>query len=155
MTTASQHHETFRETCVRALKQDGAKITNARLSVIDVLAGSKKPMTPKDVLNEVLAKSPAGSVDLVSIYRTLDKLSDLALVHEVGPSGGFLPCRHSACGHDHHVILRCTGCAKIIEQDVSETAMRPLFNFLRENQSFKVTGPAFQIDGLCVGCDGN
>lgn len=153
--TIASHHEAFRETCIRALKQDGAKITNARLSVIEVLAASRQPMTPKEVLHEVVAKSPAGSVDLVSVYRTLDKLAGLALVHEVGPSGGFLPCRHSACGHDHHVILRCTGCAKIIEQDVNEAAMRPLFKFLRENRSFKVTGAAFQIDGLCEDCHGN
>lgn len=153
MATAS-HQESFQQVCIRTLREDGARITNARVAVIEALAESSKPLTPKDLLQEVLARSPDTPVDLVSVYRTLDKLSGLALVHEMGSSGGFLPCRHSACGHDLHIILRCTRCSTTIEHDVNEPAVTPLVRFIQEDQKFKITGPAFQVDGICEDCNG-
>ena len=149
---SASHKESFQEICIRALRQDGARVTHARVSVIDALAPALRPMTVKDVMAEVRRSSSKDGVDLVSIYRTLDKLIELNLVHRVSPSGSFLPCHHAACGHDRHVMMRCRECACIKECDVSEAAMLPLLGFLRQQHGFEAEARALQVDGVCEDC---
>lgn len=148
----ASHNESFQQTCLRALRDGGSRVTHARVAVIDALASAAKPMSVQDVMKEVRKSSPLEPVDLVSIYRTLDKLNELELVHQVSPSGDFLPCRHAACGHDRHVMMRCRDCACIKECDVGEMTLLPLINFLSHDQGFKADGKTIQIDGVCEAC---
>jgi Fe2+ or Zn2+ uptake regulation protein len=151
----AMHNEGFEAICQRALKQDGARLTHARLAVIGALAETTRPLSPKDVLSEVKRRSPGEPVDLVSIYRTLEKLRQLELVHRVAPHGAFLPCRHASCGHERHVMMHCRNCAQTKECDIPEAAIRPLLRFLSERWQFGADSHAFQIDGVCEECRGS
>ncbi len=148
------HKESFTAICLRTLKKEGSRVTQGRLEVIQTLARSDRPLSPKQVLGAVQLRSPEKAMDLVSVYRTLEKLNRLHLVHQVGPHGGFLACRHAACGHDWHMILRCQTCGRIEEHEVPDRVMQPLAWFLRDQGGFVADHHAIGIDGVCGNCNG-
>ena len=149
---SASHNESFQEICVKALRRGGARVTHARIAVIEALAEASRPMTAKDVMEKVRSLSSQETVDLVSVYRTLEKLSRLELVHRVSPNGQFLPCKHTACGHERHVMMRCRSCARVTECDVNKVNVAPLLSFLEEQHGFRADGKTLQIDGVCEGC---
>ena len=98
MPKKSQHEAAqFIAVALGAFKKAGFRITNPRRAVVQALAGSAKPMSVAEILSLVKKKHGPESVDKVSIYRTVEKLIDLSLVHRVGPAGEIFRCAHTAC----------------------------------------------------------
>lgn len=147
-------HGSYRDLCVDALQQSGFRVTQARLAVIDCINGACSPLSAPEVF-ELLSKSKgSGSVspDKVSVYRVLEALLSLNLVHRVGPTGGYLACKHLECGKVHHVMSRCTGCSIVEEADVPSEVIAPLLQHMKDSLSFTPDSHLVHIDGLCKGC---
>jgi len=87
----------FEELCVNALRSSGGRVTDARRAVIHCLATATSAVSAKHVISKIEKSSKLPDIDQVSVYRILDTLVELGLVHRVFPSGDFIPCRHSHC----------------------------------------------------------
>lgn len=146
------HRQNFSEVCVEVLRHTHVRLTHPRLAVIAVLETATHALTPKEILTEVKHQGPHSSIDLVSVYRTLELLARLKLVHQVVPSGGFLPCRHVSCGHSLHVMMHCRKCEETKEVDIPEALTQRLLNHLQMRFDFTVDRRMFQMDGLCEAC---
>lgn len=138
---------TFTEHCESALRGKGARLTAGRKAIIQAIAGAHAPLTAKEISECLKGRS----VDKVSIYRTLAKLATMGLVHQVTP-GAYLPCKHTRCGHEAHVLLRCPTCGRLEETELPQAVLSPLLWFLREKHQFQPNSHVFQVDGHCEGC---
>ena len=153
MANSTDHeNSTFEKACLKALRRDGSRVTQARVAVIEALAGAASPQSPKDVHGAVAELHPDAAIDLVSVYRTLEKLEGLDMVHQVAPGGHYLPCQHTQCNEGMHILIHCRRCEKLDELDVPAQAISPLVSFLRRTRDFKLSGHIFQIDGICGDC---
>ncbi len=152
--STTRNRQIFEEACCLALKADGSRLTLARKAIIRALADAEGPLTAKEVMSRVSTRhqEQTGSVDLASVYRTLDRLADLNLVHPVSPQGSYLPCHHGQCKHSSHVLLACSGCAKLEEIHLPDQILGPLYWYLSESHHFKGDNRPFQITGLCKEC---
>src|SRR5215510_14938316 len=94
------------------LRDAGHKLTNARLTVLNVLESSGGHITSAEVLERVNAADP--SIGRASVFRTLDLLTSLSIIRptyinsSITPTYVLLPD-----GHHHHII--CTNCNRVIE----------------------------------------
>lgn len=140
------------ENCLQTLRESGARITAPRRLVIQCLADAKSPLSPREILQIVKTAPDSGSLDQVSVYRILEALLELGLVHRVAPSGSFIACRHTTCVSTLHVLTRCTKCEKAVETDVPAKVVAPLLNYLKTDLKFLPQDHIFQIDGLCGSC---
>lgn len=129
----------------RRLRGNGYRLTPQRQLVLEAVEALEHA-TPDDILTEV--RRTAGSVNISTVYRTLELLEDLDLVSHAHLGHG-APTYHLAERH-HHMHLVCRDCGLVIEADVSVAG--PFVDQLRKNFGFDTDMKHFAIFGCCRDC---
>lgn len=134
----------------------GYRVTIAREAILDVLAKTDKHMSAEDIHMKIRSTHP--NIGLTTVYRTLDVLSDLALIFklEVGDGRARYELAESPKKPNHHHHLVCTGCRKIIDYsdfiDQEVKLLQETEKGLSSKYNFKITNHLIQFYGLCAGC---
>src|SRR5688572_26665396 len=129
------------------MRDAGHKLTNARLTVLNVLEDSGGHITSAEVLERVNAVD--SSIGRASVFRTLDLLTSLSIIRptylhtSLTPTYVLMPD-----GHHHHII--CTNCNRVIEFE--ECALGNVEAKLEERLGVKLTGHLLEFYGLCDRC---
>lgn len=145
--------ETFKDLCLKTLKESGARLTKPRQALIECLAVAKEPLSPKEILRRTESMLEASeSIDTVTVYRILDRFYELGLVHQVAPTGDYIACTHLACAASPHIMTFCTSCQTAKEIHVPEAVMAPMLWYLKSQNGFEAKEHLFQLDGLCALC---
>jgi len=89
------------------LKKKGLKITNPRLTVLEIFQKSKdRHLCAEDVYKEALAID--GDLGLATVYRVLTQLSEVGLLAATNFETGKTTFELNEGGpHDHLVCLHC------------------------------------------------
>jgi Fe2+ or Zn2+ uptake regulation protein len=85
------------ERLLRRLREAGHSSTRPRRAVVQVLACAKSCLSPAEILTRGQAFHPP--LGLVTVYRTLDVLSDLRLVRKVHLPNGCHSYALAECPH--------------------------------------------------------
>ena len=88
------------------------------------------------------------SLPLVTIYRTLEILTELALICKLHAGGVCRSYTLSTPQHHHHLI--CSNCGIVIDftgHDLSELEQN-----LSKESGFRIDGHLFEFFGLCQVC---
>jgi Fe2+ or Zn2+ uptake regulation protein len=95
---------------ITRLRQSGHKVTPQRVAIIKIVLESNELLTPSALHKKVQEEDP--DIGEVTVYRTLDILSELGLVCMVHTSGN----THSYIGRplEHHDHLVCSECGKVV-----------------------------------------
>ncbi len=126
------------------LKASKLRVTAPRIEILELLEAAGHPITHI----ELLSKAPA--LDRVTLYRVLDALVGVDLVHKVqGTDGAWRFCAHSSdmvgCpgGHPHLLCEKCGAMSCLMEQSLPhvDTPM-----------GFTVTHKQLVIMGICASC---
>jgi len=128
------------------LRRRGYRLTPQRQLVLEAV-DKLEHSTPEDILAEV--RRTAGSVNISTVYRTLELLEELGLVSHAHLGHG-APTYHLADRHDH-MHLVCRDCTKVIEADISLAA--DFTERLRKEFGFDTDMKHFAIFGRCRDCD--
>jgi Fur family ferric uptake transcriptional regulator len=121
---------------VGKMRGRGYKATPQRLAVLGALAAERHQS-----LGEIRARCP--EVGLVTVYRTLDLLSEIGAVRRLELGDG--PRYELAEDHHHHLI--CESCG-----DVSEFEKCPLDLRRLKGVDFEVGSHTLEIYGRCAAC---
>jgi Fur family ferric uptake transcriptional regulator len=131
----------------KQLREHGFRLTPQREMVLSVLHEIEGFATAEEIYERVSAIST--SVNLSTVYRTLELLEDFNLVACVDPGDG--QRRYELLGlHGPHIHLICQGCGKII--GVEMDAVRPFATQLKAAYGFDVDLEHLSIPGLCREC---
>ncbi len=133
----------FTDMALARMKEAGLRITMPRVQVIRAIAGSHKAQTVQHIYERIV--TDGGRTDLVSVYRTLQTLIQLHLVHHIGSVDGFHPCNHETAHEDISEHLICRSCGNVEEicshrhgQNLDE--LGPLGDFVPESYRIEVLG---------------
>ena len=129
------------------LNQEGLRLTRPRRVVLDILQESNVPLSPQTIHQRSLDQNE--EIGLVSVYRTLELLTDLALVRRVhGPEEchGYVL---ASPGHHHHLV--CRECEKAVEF-TGAGDLAQLLDRIQQETGFQVDGHLLQLYGLCPEC---
>ena len=133
-----------------ALRQRDYKITRQRRTIIGAIIDTREHLTPNAIYERVRLEHP--SIGLVTIYRTLEMLTELGLIcetHAGGSCRSYLMRRPS--GHHHHLI--CSDCGKVI--DFTNCDLGELESRLAAETRFKINGHLLEFLGQCRECVAN
>lgn len=145
--------EDFTEACLQALRDQGCRITKPRRAIITCLAASDAaPLTARELFQAIAEDKSTSTVDQVSVYRTLEVLESLGLIHQVFPSGGYLACFHRECSPLLHLLIRCSACEEIRELDMPRDTLAPMLRYLERSEAFYPDDHHLQLNGLCQQC---
>lgn len=126
------------------LRAEGYRVTRARRQVIAILASADRALSPYALLEALVEQRP----DVVTVYRILELLEHLGLVHRVHSLNGYVACTRLAGGGCHHPLI-CIRCGRIAEcqgEGLHELEAR------LAGDGWEVTGHVLEIQGVCPSC---
>ncbi len=130
-----------------ALHQQGYRVTQPRLQVMEIIASSDTPLTPQDIYQHSLElDSPPG---IASVYRTLEMMDDLGLIQQIHQPGGCHAIWPALDGHQH--LLICTGCGQMRIVEGNEG----ISDYIKEVErltGYRVDEHWLQLFGTCQDC---
>mgnify|MGYP006306528351 CR=1 FL=1 len=129
------------------LHQSGHRVTAARRAVIDVLQHSDVPLPPQDIFTR--GQQIYQALGLVTVYRTLEMLSDMGLVRRVHHRDECQGYVFTSPGHYHHVVCRC--CGGVVEFP-GEDDIQALIARVEATTGYCIDGHLLQLSGLCPHC---
>ena len=129
------------------LREHGHKLTPQRHAVLKVIASSHDHLTPEAIYEEAHLKNP--DIGLVTIYRTLDLLSELNLVCRIhAPDGCRSYMMRRPTEHHHHLV--CSRCGRVV--DFAGCDLDDMEKRLTQETRFDIKGHLLEFSGLCPDC---
>ncbi|MDY6911610.1 MAG: Fur family transcriptional regulator [Chloroflexota bacterium] len=128
------------------LSRNGYKLTAQRRAVLDVIVDSQEHLTPAAVHERVWRDHPG--IGLVTVYRTLEMLSEIGLICRVHRGGKSRSYTLAPLGHHHHLI--CSQCGAVA--DFTDCDLGKLEQRLAQETGFEIEGHLLQFTGRCQDC---
>ena len=123
-------------------------LTRNQTLVFDTLEDADTPMTAYNILDRL---SGEGLRAPLQVYRALDKLLDLGMVHRLESLNAFVACRHPGCdGHSTVAFAICEKCGKVSE--ITDEALVASIRSLTAGADFVPHKTTVEIRGLCSQC---
>ena len=95
----------------QVLQQNGHRLTAARQAILEVLLASGGHISADQLAEMVRNQAP--QVGRMTVYRTLELLSELGVIRPVYQGTGAAHYILMEDGHHHHLV--CAGCDCVIE----------------------------------------
>ncbi len=132
---------------IESLKRAGYRLTQARLTVLQVLEEERGHITSADVLAKVEGINPA--VGRASVFRALELFTQLGIIRPTYISSSVTPTYVlMQGGHHHHVI--CTECKRFFEFD--NCGLEALTANLQATLGVQIKGHLLEFYGVCAEC---
>ena len=124
------------------------KLTKNQAMVHACLLKDNMPMTAYGILDALREK---GFRAPLQVYRALEKLTELKLVHRLESMNAFVACRHGTCEHsDAAVFAICDTCGTVAEFDAADIS-RSLNVHVKES-GFVARKTTIELRGECQQC---
>lgn len=133
--------------CQTILKDSGLKNTKHRTTILELLKDVKQPITAEQIYCELKEKNI--SINLSTVYRTLETLSDkdLILKHSVTNENKAV-FEYNNRVHKHYLV--CMGCKKILS--IENCPLHDYEKSLAQKTDFIITGHKLDMYGYCPEC---
>jgi Fe2+ or Zn2+ uptake regulation protein len=128
------------------LRAEGRRVTTARRTIIELLAGTTDHLTADEIARHVHEAHP--EIHVSTVYRTLESLEAWSLVEHVhrGHGAAFF---HLAASHPHMV---CEECGRVL--DVPPHEFGPLVAHIRDTYGFELDVAHNALMGRCRAHEG-
>tara|TARA_B100000945_G_C20083125_1_gene457747 strand:- start:17 stop:424 length:408 start_codon:yes stop_codon:yes gene_type:complete len=124
------------------------KLTKNQDLVMGVLSKVGHPMSAYailDILKENGLKAP------LQVYRALERLEMLGLVHRIECMNAFVACRHDVTKDDSMVaFIICNSCGDV--KEVSDNSVEVGLHKVTKRAGFILQKPTIELQGICRSC---
>jgi len=127
------------------LAANGMRRTSARQAILEAFFAAESHVTAEDIAAEVHRRFP--SVDVSTVYRTLDTLEQLGIIDHTHLAHG--PAIFHLADDDHQHLV-CERCGRVVE--VSPETLGSFLAALRVQFDFDVDRRHFALAGICGAC---
>lgn len=125
------------------LGEAGFRAGAARQRVIELLGGESCALTALEIDRRL------PEVGRASVYRTLEQLEQLELVHRVDVGGEVVAFeRNDPGGHHHHMV--CVRCGRLVP--FSDPALERAIEGIGARAEFEITAHDVLLRGVCPRC---
>jgi Fur family ferric uptake transcriptional regulator len=136
---------TWAERASKRFNEAGFRTGAARRQVIELLDGEDCALTALEIDRRL------PRVGRATVYRTLEQLEDLELVHRVDVGGESVAYeRDDPTGHHHHMV--CIRCGRLVPFE--NQALEQAIHAVAEQAEFEVTAHDVLLRGVCPRCQG-
>ncbi len=132
------------------VEQAGNQLTKNQSLVMAALSKAEGPMSAYNILDELRDK---GLRAPLQVYRAIDKLLELGLVHRLESLNAFVACRHPACETTESVaFMICETCGHV--EEISDVKLAGELHKVAGNAGFKPSSSVVELRGCCRDCRG-
>lgn len=143
------HHNTDRllERARAIASSRRARLSGIRERVLKLLVEEGKPRTAYEIVAHLSGEK---KVHAVQVYRALEFLQDMGIVHRLTSRASYLARKHEQEAGEIVVFMVCSQCGSVQEAP-SGLVSRGLQRAARQN-SFHPKHPIVEIEGECAEC---
>lgn len=132
-----------------------SRLTVARTAILDLMSRTSSHMSAKEIHASLYRSNP--SLGLTTVYRTLDLLAQMNLIHKITLGDGQSRYEFKrGTREDHHHHLICAECGQIFnytEFEREELALiKKTEEKLAKKYNFKIIDHNIEFYGLCEKC---
>ncbi len=131
---------------IQQLSQAGYRITKPRRAIVRALLQDEGHASPSEVLERAKLYYP--TIGLVTVYRTLDLLSELGFVRRIHAADGCHSYATANNGHHHHLV--CRHCGAAVEFQGCD--LLPFLNRIEEQTGYTIEDHLLELVGVCSNC---
>jgi Fur family transcriptional regulator, zinc uptake regulator len=125
----------------------GTRLTDPRRRVLALLAQAKTPLKAYDLIAR--AGADGGNVKPPTVYRALEFLCELGIVHRIEQDATYVACSH--LGHGHlAALLVCDTCHGVTEVHVDDVESQ--ISASAQKTGFSLAHLVIEGRGLCNTC---
>lgn len=125
----------------------GVRFTSLREKVYGILLQRKGAVGAYDLLDEL--KETEGSAKPATVYRSLDFLLEMGLVHKLESDNTFIACHHFDCHHPVQFLI-CDECGNV--QEIQSVGIKEQLDQQATSQGFMVKKQTIEAHGICSNC---
>ena len=125
----------------------GVRLTTLRRLVLELVWQSHRPVGAYELLDSL--KDERRNAQPPTIYRALNFLIDLGLIHRIESLNAYVGCDAS---HTHHntQFLICSDCGEAAE--ITDVRLDNAINALAKDAKFSVNRRSIEVEGKCPNC---
>lgn len=127
----------------------GARLTEQRRVVLAALIEARRALGAYDLIESV-AKATGKRTAPITIYRALDFLSEMGLVHRIESKNAFLACPAGHGPHGLAVFMICDCCGRVDEANSPD--LEKLLGRIARERGFAPQGRMIEMAGRCAAC---
>ena len=133
-------------------EKQGSRLTETRQHVLEVLFKLDIPVSAYE-LTEQYNLHIDSPIMAMSVYRILDFLESIRLVHRLHSINKYIICHHvgGICKHHPPHFLICKSCHRTQEFEIA-TELVTAFYMQVENAGFLSVGSQIELNSLCENC---
>jgi len=128
------------------LRMADCRVTAQRLLLLKLLHDCEGHASADDLYHMARAREPR--LSLSTVYRTLNKLKETGLVHELHLDDEHHHYELADKGTHHHLI--CQGCGKVME--INCLFVNEILSHIETEHDFKVMNRRIEFMGYCASC---
>ena len=125
------------------------RLTPTREAILKLLWQGHKPMGAYQ-LQQQLAKVSEKPIAPPTIYRAIEFLIDLGLVHRIHSLNAYIGCPFPSSEHSN-IFMICEKCNTVAE--VSDKKVNNLLSAITEKVGFTLRSQSIELFGLCPNCE--
>jgi len=114
--------------------------------ILSIIESSNDHISAEEIYAQIVSEYPG--VNISTVYRTLELLTQLGLIYEMYHGDGRVGYHPEGKGHHHHLV--CRKCGKVI--DINESVMFSVKDILLQAFSFDADLNHLAISGICENC---
>ena len=127
----------------------GARLTRLRRNVFSLVLTAERPLTAYEILD--LLRPMDTSATPAGVYRSLDFLTNVGLVHRVESAKSFIACAMPEGMHPSQMLV-CRRCGRVVE--TGDTRVAKATENLGQRMGFALDRGTMELIGLCPSCRG-
>ncbi len=136
-----------RKGLLEMLRERGYRLTPQRMMVAEAIEGSDDHISAEEICAKARAKYPY--INMSTVYRTLELLTEQGLVTETDLGGGRLLYHPTGKAQHHHLVCRkCSGV-----RDIDASVLQHLRDELRVKYGFDADLEHIAVFGTCQNCE--
>ena len=128
-------------------EEKGVRFTSLREKVYKILLKHRNAVGAYDLLDEL--KETEDSAKPATVYRALEFLLELGMIHRLESNNSFIACRHFGCYHPVQFLI-CDECGYV--QEIQSEGLQEKLDKQAESVGFKVTRQTIEAHGKCSRC---
>ncbi len=128
-------------------KRRGARLTDLRRRVLELVWSGHKPLGAYDIL-DALRRERRGAAP-PTVYRALNFLAAQGLVHRIESLNCFVGCSDPELPHSGQFLI-CTSCGSVAE--LNDVRIDDAIRDSAAEAGFTVGRRTIEVDGLCPHC---
>ena len=126
----------------------GERLTPARLGAYAEMLAAKGALSAYELI-ERLEKRQKRKIAPLTVYRHLDFLTRVGLVHRIESTQSYLPCDHPEHPHESQYLL-CADCGAV--EEVHSHDLEAALERVAQKRGFKPRKAIVELSGSCGDC---